>query len=379
MFSDNQRISGKQMKCQMILSLVGILLLFQAGEMAAGGVNSLLGMVIGLGLLILYLFFLVRVSAVYSNLERYFGCIGKWLITVVYLSFLVLSGSYLLEKVSFVTERYLLSGVPLSVISAVFVLAACMGMGNEIQRRGRLAELCFPWILVALILLLAFAAFHFHGLDFSLMEPWSAVKVTEGVYRYFTMGTSVSLAAFLLSRVDKGNSEKSGGTFRSLTMGLIVVTLLLLAAAAVLLGVYGFRGIRNMEFPILDLMAGTSLPGNFLKRFDIVWLAVLIFSLLFSLGSILFYGCWLTGRNGIRRDWSRLIMAGLIWLGSLIEWSGKTVSDIYSTVLQDIYAPVFLLITVLGLWAQKRFRNEKERRDSKNERYEAEMPEKVSE
>ena len=379
MFSDNQRISGKQLKCQMILSLVGILLLFQAGEMAAGGVNSLLGMVIGLGLLILYLFFLVRVSAVYSNLERYFGCIGKWLITVVYLSFLVLSGSYLLEKVSFVTERYLLSGVPLSVISAVFVLAACMGMGNEIQRRGRLAELCFPWILVALILLLAFAAFHFHGLDFSLMEPWSAVKVTEGVYRYFTMGTSVSLAAFLLSRVDKGNSEKSGGTFRSLTMGLIVVTLLLLAAAAVLLGVYGFRGIRNMEFPILDLMAGTSLPGNFLKRFDIVWLAVLIFSLLFSLGSILFYGCWLTGRNGIRRDWSRLIMAGLIWLGSLIEWSGKTVSDIYSTVLQDIYAPVFLLITVLGLWAQKRFRNEKERRDSKNERYEAEMPEKVSE
>lgn len=379
MFSDNQRISGKQMKCQMILSLVGILLLFQAGEMAAGGVNSLLGMVIGLGLLILYLFFLVRVSAVYSNLERYFGCIGKWLITAVYLSFLVLSGSYLLEKVSFVTERYLLSGVPLPVISAVFVLAACMGMGNEIQRRGRLAELCFPWILVALILLLAFAAFHFHGLDFSLMEPWSAVKVTEGVYRYFTMGTSVSLAAFLLSRVDKGNSEKSGGTFRSLTMGLIVVTLLLLAAAAVLLGVYGFRGIRNMEFPILDLMAGTSLPGNFLKRFDIVWLAVLIFSLLFSLGSILFYGCWLTGRNGIRRDWSRLIMAGLIWLGSLIEWSGKTVSDIYSTVLQDIYAPVFLLITVLGLWAQKRFRNEKERRDSKNERYEAEMPEKVSE
>ena len=72
-------------------------------------------------------------------------------------------------------------------------------------------------------------------------------------------------------------------------------------------------------------------------------------------------------------------MTGLIWLGSLIEWSGKTVSDIYSTVLQDIYAPVFLLITVLGLWAQKRFRNEKERRDSKNERYEAEMPEKVSE
>ena len=379
MFSDNQRISRRQLKRQMILSLVGILLLFQAGEMAAGGGNSLAGMLIGLALLILYLFFLVRASAAYSNLERYFGCIGKWLITLVYLSFLVLSGSFLLEKVSFVTERYLLSGVPLPVISAVFILAACLGMGNEVQRRGRLAELAFPWVLVLLVLLLVFAAFHLHQPDFSLMEPWSAETITEGAYQYFTMGTSVSLVAFILVRVDKGSKVKKGGTFRSLAIGLLIVTLILLATVAVLLGVYGFKGIQTMEFPILDLMAGTSLPGNFLKRFDIVWLTVLIFSLLFTLGSVLFYGCWLTGRNGVRRDWTRIIMVALIWLGSLIGWSGKTISDIYATILQDIYAPLFLLITILALWAQKRIRNEKERGDAKHEEQREEEPEKAAE
>ena len=134
-----------------------------------------------------------------------------------------------------------------------------------------------------------------------------------------------------------------------------------------------------MEFPILDLMAGTSLPGNFLKRFDIVWLTVLIFSLLFTLGSVLFYGCWLTGRNGVRRDWTRIIMVALIWLGSLIGWSGKTISDIYATILQDIYAPLFLLITILALWAQKRIRNEKERGDAKHEEQREEEPEKAAE
>lgn len=379
MFSDNQRISRRQLKRQMILSLVGVLLLFQAGEMAAGGGNSLAGMLIGLALLILYLFFLVRASAAYSNLERYFGCIGKWLITLVYLSFLVLSGSFLLEKVSFVTERYLLSGVPLPVISAVFILAACLGMGNEVQRRGRLAELAFPWVLVLLVLLLVFAAFHLHQPDFSLMEPWSAETITEGAYQYFTMGTSVSLVAFILVRVDKGSKVKKGGTFRSLAIGLLIVTLILLATVAVLLGVYGFKGIQKMEFPILDLMAGTSLPGNFLKRFDIVWLTVLIFSLLFTLGSVLFYGCWLTGRNGVRRDWTRIIMVALIWLGSLIGWSGKTISDIYATILQDIYAPLFLLITILALWAQKRIRNEKERGDAKHEEQREEEPDKAAE
>ena len=117
MFADNQRISRRQLKRQFVLSLVGIFLLFQAGEIASGGGNSVAGMVIGLGFLVLYLFFLVRASAAYGNLEKYFGCIGKWLISLVYLSFLVLSGSFLLEKISFLTERYLLTGVPLPLIA----------------------------------------------------------------------------------------------------------------------------------------------------------------------------------------------------------------------------------------------------------------------
>ena len=359
MFADNQRISRRQLKRQLVLSLIGILLLFQAGEIASGGGNSVVGMVIGLGLLMLYLFFLVRASAAYGNPEKYFGVIGKWLISLVYLSFLVLSGSFLLEKISFLTERYLLTGVPLPLISAIFILAAGLGMGNEVQRRGRLSEISFPWVMGILVLLLIFAAFHLHLPDFSLMEPWSAETVAEGAYQYFTTGTSISLAAFLLSRVDKGSRTEKGGTFRTLVHGLLLASGVLLASVVVLLGVYGFIGVQSREFPILDLMAGTGLPGGFLKRFDIVWLAVLVFSLLFALGSILFYGCWLTGRNGKKRDWTRLILAGLIWLGSLIDWQGKTVSDIYVTVLQDIYAPLFLLTTVLALWAQRRFRNEK--------------------
>ena len=36
-------------------------------------------------------------------------------------------------------------------------------------------------------------------------------------------------------------------------------------------------------------MAGTSLPGGFLERFDILWMAFLLMGLLFTLGSLLFY------------------------------------------------------------------------------------------
>ena len=105
-------------------------------------------------------------------------------------------------------------------------------------------------------------------------------------------------------------------------------------------------GLEVYELVTRIIVAVVLAPLFFVVLFFLppVWLAVLVFSLLFSLGSILFYGCWLVGRNGRKRDWTRLILAGLIWLGSLIDLQGKKVSDIYVTLLQDIYAPLFLFL-----------------------------------
>ena len=43
MFADNDRISLRQMKRQMVISFLGVLLLFQSGDTAAGGIHAISG------------------------------------------------------------------------------------------------------------------------------------------------------------------------------------------------------------------------------------------------------------------------------------------------------------------------------------------------
>ena len=83
MFSDNGMISSRQLKRQMVLSFLGVLLLLGTGEAAGGGGNALLGFFLGILLLLAYLFLLVRTAEVYRAPEKYLGLPGKWLLTGV--------------------------------------------------------------------------------------------------------------------------------------------------------------------------------------------------------------------------------------------------------------------------------------------------------
>lgn len=359
MFSNNDMISARQLKRQMVLSFIGVLFLLGTGDIADGGGNSILGFILAALLLLVYLFLLVRTSEVYGDPQRYLGCVGKWIMTAVYLSFLALSGGVLVEEISRMIQTYLLTSVPQPVISAVFLAAAFLGMGQNIQKRGRLAEVSYPWILGIFILLLILAAPHFHGIRLGDMQPWEAQEISRAAVRFFAAGTSVSLLPFVAGRVRDPKHN-----FRVLRRGIWLLLLLALGAAGILIGVYGWKGVQRLAYPILNLMTGTGLPGGFLGRVDIIWLAVLLFALLFTVGSILFYGAWICRREENGFPWVRLILAAVIWLLSFIRWHGTAVSDIYYRLLQDIYAPVFLGITLLAVWAKRRAKNEKPKEET---------------
>src|SRR5699024_11520100 len=47
-------------------------------------------------------------------------------------------------------------------------------------------------------------------------------------------------------------------------------------------------GVQTCALPIY-LMAGVRIPGDFLERVDIFWIAAVMFSILFALGSVFFY------------------------------------------------------------------------------------------
>ncbi len=353
MFADNDRISLRQLKRQMVLSFLGPLLLFLAGKTAAGGAGALLGLLLGTLLLLLWVFLLVKTGEVWAAPERYLGAGGKWAAAAVYLSYLAVSGSVMLEQVVRAVQRYLLRELPAPALGAAFLAAAFLGMGQGAQRRGRLAEVSYPWVLGIFLLLFLLAALHFRGISPEHLGRPLPGTVSRETIRIFSLGTAFGLLPFSLAKV-----RESQGCFRVLRRGIYLLLLVVLGAAAVLLGVYGKAGAGRLDYPILNLMTGTSLPGGILGRVDILWLAVLLFCLLFAMGSILSYGGRIAGEK--RGSFQvRLILGAVIWLGSLLPWEGEKLSQFYGQVMRDIYAPMFLGMTLLALWAKRRVGNEK--------------------
>lgn len=95
-------------------------------------------------------------------------------------------------------------------------------------------------------------------------------------------------------------------------------------------------------------MAQGSIPGGFLERFDIVWISVLLYSLLFSLGSLLFYSGHLSERCGAKPWAIRVIAAVGMWLG-MAGFFGKL-----PVFLLKLSVPLFWLLLFLAVLVKRR-------------------------
>lgn len=357
MFSDNQRISHRQMKRQIVLTFAGPLLLLVSGAMAAGGRNAAVGGLLGYGALLLFLFFVVRNGAGFQNLSETFGGTVKWLVCLIYGSFLVLTGGLLLELTAKISQLYLLPGVNTELLKLLFLACAALGLGTDVQKCGRMAEVAFPWIFWGFVLLLVVAAFHMEPPRSSQVPKLEPREVLNSAWGYFAVGCTVSLFPLACVRAEGGKSQ-----MRELGKCWLLLTLLTLSAALILLGTYGYEGVGGMELPVLRLMSGTSLPGGFLERFDILWMALLLFSLLFTMGSLLFYSAKAAQRTmgqGAKAD--RIILWGaalLMWGVSGAQYQGIGIADIYRTLLEFVYAPLFVVLVPLAGWGKRRLRYE---------------------
>ena len=183
----------------------------------------------------------------------------------------------------------------------------------------------------------------------SFEDAWKTAKSVEivdngilfgwNVWRTLENGTPIALLPFLLGHVQKEHRS----VILPVTQSIWKTGLLVIAGSMALLGVFGRRGTAAAQDPLLLLMAGTSLPGGFLERFDILWMAFLLMGLLFTLGSLLFYVSLIGEKTGLWKPQNLYVRIGtvlFIWLLSCAE-SGWSVR--YG------YFPFFLAITVLLL------------------------------
>ena len=80
--------------------------------------------------------------------------------------------------------------------------------------------------------------------------------------------------------------EKQGSSGKVLACGILTLGGILVGMELLLPAVFGWNRVLQEEYPVLPLLAGANLPGNVLARFDVIWMGILVFGLLFSIGSL---------------------------------------------------------------------------------------------
>ena len=350
MFAENDRISHRQLFRQIVLSLVAPFLLCLAGWREMRGINGLAGIAVVLLLLGFYVIFLVRLAPAYEHMEKYMGKVQHLLIVAVYFVYLLFTAAFVLDIISTLVGTWLLYGVNDWWIRIAVAAACAAGSHCGMQKRARMAEVSFLIVAGALCLLLIFA--FVQGNLFSVQEFFrqtlSAERVGRGIWQLLGGFVPLTLLPFLLCQVEK--SSGSGKT----VFGAVVFLLVFLAAVVILLPLaLGWDRMSMEKVPVLPLLTGTNLPGDMMARFDVIWISLMIYALLYSLGSLYYYGNYVTAH--IALPVNRWILAVLVWVISVCPFAEYGIAQYYPMAVAQFGVPVFFGLTFyIYIWYRRR-------------------------
>lgn len=344
-FAENNRISHRQLYRQIILAFGAPFLLCLFGREQLLGMTGAAGMAAALIALGFYVIFLIRLTPFYADLLKTTGTFWGRMIGIFFLFYILFTGAYLLSVLEEIVPASLLTGVPGKWISFFAIVSCSLGTHKGMQKRGRMAEVSGALFLGGVLLMMALCLGQSR---FSyLQEMWTEAVPGQGsffesVYRALCAFSGIGFLPFALGHVEKQGRAGRPILWGLLTLGWIVIGMLFLLPA-----VFGWKRLLEEPRPILPLLAGADLPGNVLARFDVLWMGFLLYSLLFSIGSLLYYGHEVIRRTrlGTGKYWMAAVIYGL----SVLEPGGVGIEDFYQQYLGWIFVPGLLLLQIFLL------------------------------
>ena len=336
MFADNARISHRQLFRQIFMGVIGIYTLAIPVFPEIFGRQGILCLLTVMAVYLLFFVYFIRIKTVMQNPRRYMGKVLGSIFVFLYMSWLWFMGVYLLLMTARITDRFLIEG---SVYWIVIVLAAAatyLGSHQGLERRGRMAEVCFPVLLFIMggmlcLGILRMKNYYLGELGSLTLQGW-----LKGSYQIF--------CAFLPFAFLPVTLGMRGALF--LVTGILILCLLLLQ------GSFGVGGYEHRQYPMIEFMAGIRIPGDFLERVDIFWVAAVMFSMLFALGGVFFYNHELLVRTDMEK--AALFPAVGIVAAALICEKMQVSTEVFWKITGWFYGPLFLLLLLYAGFAGRR-------------------------
>ena len=347
MFADNARISHRQLFRQIVLGLIGIYTLAIPVFPEVSGRQGILCLLTAMAVYLLFCIYFIRIKTVMQNPRRYMGKILGSVFVFLYMSWLWLMGVYLLLMTARITDRFLIEGSVYWIVIVLAGIVTYLSSHQGLERRGRMAEVCFPvflFILAGMLCLgiLRMKSYYLGELGDLTLQGW-----LKGSYQVFC-----AFLPFTFLPVALGNVKKPGETGKVMRGALFLVTGILMLCLLLLQGSFGIGGYEHSRYPMVEFMAGIRIPGDFLERVDIFWVAAVMFSMLFALGGVFFYNHELLVRTDMEKG-APFLATGVV-AAALICEKAQVSPELFWEITGWFYGPLFLLLLIYAGFAGKK-------------------------
>lgn len=347
MFADNARISHRQLFRQIVLGVIGIYTLVIPIFPEVFGRQGILCLLTAMAVYLLFCIYFIRIKTVMQNPRRYMGKILGSVFVFLYMSWLWLMGVYLLLMTARITDRFLIEGSVYWIVIVLAGIVTYLGSHQGLERRGRMAEVCFPvflFILAGMLCLgiLRMKSYYLGELGDLTLHGW-----LKGSYQVFC-----AFLPFTFLPVALGNVKKPGETGKVMRGALFLVTGILMLCLLLLQGSFGIGGYEHSRYPMVEFMAGIRIPGDFLERVDIFWVAAVMFSMLFALGGVFFYNHELLVRTDMEKG-APFLATGVV-AAALICEKAQVSPELFWKITGWFYGPLFLLLLIYAGFAGKK-------------------------
>lgn len=350
-FAENNRISHRQLYRQIVLTFLAPFLLCLFGKDRILGSSGIAGTATAMIILLFYVIFLIRLEPYYSDLKRNSGVFFSRLFGLFFFSYIVITGAFLLTVLEEVVPTSLLTGVPGKWISFLAAAVCAFGTHKGMQRRGRVAEISGGFLLggVFLMMLLCLGESRISYLR-EMAEVWDfgTEEYLRSTYGVLCAFSGIGLVPFILKNV-----EKTGSAWKPLSLGICTLGAMIIGMLILFPAVFGWKRLEAEAYPVIPLLAGADLPGNVLARFDVLWMAFLLYSLLFALGSLFHYGHQIIRKAGLGTG--RYWLMPVVYLLSVLNWNGKGIEEYFGMYLGYIFVPGLLILQIcLMFWGKEK-------------------------
>ncbi len=307
MFSENQKISERQMARLLIFDMCGISTLLLPGLLGKMlGTDGVFAILLGAVPVYLFTFLpeLLQEKRKNSNTRNGSNTSNISNIGKSYPEILKKQGNGFIRifvLVVYTVEGILLAGYGLFLLSDLmvsellkdssFVLAAVLlmllcgyGIWQGIEGRAQVYEILFWFVFLPLILMLLLATKDVNTIYWTpvMVHSWgNFVKGTAAVVLlYGTMAFVLFLQPYLAENVRIG---------RTCRKSLCVTVIFNAAIYLITLGIFGSGMLPKMKYPAITLMSMIKLPGGFFERQDAFMVAIWFFTIYAFINTGMFY------------------------------------------------------------------------------------------